>query len=82
LIKTRYQVATSGTVADAAASTITRSSDKEGINQIIRNVLRESGPKGFYAGFYPRLLASVPGSMIMMSVFEYLRPEKIGSDDA
>lgn len=43
LVKTRYQVATSNTVANVASSVVTRNSDKDGVRQIIRNVLRESG---------------------------------------
>jgi solute carrier family 25 iron transporter 28/37 len=79
LVKTRYQVATSGTVAalegDAAVKGAGRSSDKLGIRQILKNVMRESGRKGFYAGFGPRLMCSFPSAVITMSVIEYLKPD-------
>jgi solute carrier family 25 iron transporter 28/37 len=78
LIKTRYQVATSGTV-DAVAHTAAgavRASDQKGIAQIVTNVLAESGKKGFYKGFIPRLCCSLPSSLIVMSVFEYLKPDE------
>ena len=74
LVKTRYQVATSGTIAEVAGVT-GRGSDKKGIRQILRNVIKESGKKGFYAGFFPRLLCSFPSSVITMSVIEYLKPD-------
>ena len=76
LVKTRYQVATSETVAAAAAVTCSRSSDREGLMQVMRNVMRENGPKGFYAGFVPTLVRSVPSSIIMMTVFEHLKAER------
>jgi solute carrier family 25 iron transporter 28/37 len=74
LVKTRYQVATSATVAEIAAAT-GRGSDQLGIRQILRNVMREGGKKGFYAGFVPRLMCSFPSSVITMSVIEYLKPD-------
>lgn len=76
LVKTRYQVATSDTVAAAGAVTNSRSSDQEGLRQVARNVMRENGVKGFYAGFFPTLLRSVPSSIIMMIVFENLKAER------
>ncbi|KAG9247607.1 mitochondrial carrier domain-containing protein [Calycina marina] len=74
LVKTRYQVATSETVAEVAGVT-GRSSDKHGIKQILRNVMRESGKKGFYAGFFPRLMCSFPSTVITMSVIEFVKPD-------
>ncbi|KAK0113422.1 hypothetical protein ONS95_013679 [Cadophora gregata] len=76
LVKTRYQVATSDTVAAAGVVTGTRNSDREGLRQVVRNVMRESGPKGFFAGFLPTLLRSVPSAIIMMSVFEHLKAKR------
>ncbi|KAF4624898.1 hypothetical protein G7Y89_g13271 [Cudoniella acicularis] len=78
LVKTRYQVATSDTVAAAAAGALatSRNTDKEGLWQIVRNVMKENGSKGFYAGFFPTLMRSVPSSIIMMSVFEHLKAER------
>ena len=76
LVKTRYQVATSATVAAAGAVTGSRTSDQEGLRQVARNVMRENGLKGFYAGFFPTLLRSVPSSIIMMVVFEQLKAER------
>jgi solute carrier family 25 iron transporter 28/37 len=78
LVKTRYQVATSDTVA-AVAGAVTggsRSSDQDGLRQVVKNVTRENGLKGFYAGFLPTLMRSVPSSIIMMSVFEHLKAER------
>ena len=74
LVKTRYQVATSGTVA-AVAGVGGRGSDQKGIRQILKNVMKESGKKGFYAGFFPRLMCAFPSSVITMSVIEYLKPD-------
>jgi len=76
LVKTRYQVATSATVAAAGAVTGFRNSDQEGLRQVARNVMKENGLKGFYAGFFPTLLRSVPSSIIMMIVFEHLKAER------
>lgn len=76
LVKTRYQVATSDTVAAAGVVTGSRNSDQEGLRQVVRNVMRESGPKGFYAGFLPTLLRSVPSAIIMMCSFESLKAER------
>jgi len=76
LVKTRYQVATSDTVAAAGVVTGTRNSDREGLRQVVRNVMGESGPKGFYAGFLPTLMRSVPSAIIMMSVFEHLKAKR------
>lgn len=76
LVKTRYQVATSATVAAAGAVTGSRNSDQEGLRQVARNVMKENGLKGFYAGFFPTLLRSVPSSIIMMIVFEHLKAER------
>ncbi|KAF2434259.1 mitochondrial carrier [Tothia fuscella] len=77
LVKTRYQVATSETVAAIAAKagSADRSSDKLGIRQILKNVMRESGKRGFYAGFLPRIMCSFPSSVLTMSVVEYLKPD-------
>lgn len=77
LVKTRYQVATSDTVAAAGGVVGSRSSDQEGLRQVVRNVMRESGPKGFYAGFLPTLMRSVPSSIIMMVVFESLKARRV-----
>jgi len=76
LVKTRYQVAASETVAAAGAVTGSRSSDQEGLRQVVRNVMRENGAKGFYAGFLPTLMRSVPSSIMMMMVFEHLKAER------
>jgi solute carrier family 25 iron transporter 28/37 len=80
LVKTRYQVATSESVstAEAVVGSVasTRSSDKDGLRQVVRNVMKENGPKGFYAGFLPTLMRSVPSSIIMMSVFEHLKASR------
>lgn len=78
LVKTRYQVATSGTVGAVAhtAAGAVRASDQKGVLQIMRNVVAESGKKGFYKGFIPRLCCSVPSGLIMMSTFEYLKPDE------
>ena len=76
LVKTRYQVATSDTVAAAGAVAGSRNSDQEGLRQVARNVMKENGVKGFYAGFLPTLLRSVPSSIIMMIVFEHLKAER------
>lgn len=65
LVKTRYQVSTSGTVAAAGALSSSRNSDQKGLRQVVRNVMKESGPRGFYAGFVPTLLRSVPSSIIV-----------------
>jgi hypothetical protein len=84
LVKTRYQVATSDTVVAAGAVAVagSRSSDKEGLRQVVRNVMKENGAKGFYAGFIPTLMRSVPSSIIMMSVFEHLKAERKGSAES
>jgi len=90
MLKTRYQVSTSNTIAslDAAAGAatastakirkeaLTRSDDHKGIKYVVRNVLREAGWRGLYLGLVPRLVCSVPGSLITMSVFEYYNPDK------
>lgn len=76
LVKTRYQVATSDTVAAAVVAATSRSSDQEGLRQVMRNVMSENGPRGLYAGFLPTLMRSVPSSIIMMSVFEHLKAER------
>jgi solute carrier family 25 iron transporter 28/37 len=74
LVKTRYQVATSATVAAISGNT-GRGSDQLGIRQILKNVMKESGKKGFYAGFLPRLMCAFPSSVLTMSVIEYLKPD-------
>lgn len=76
LVKTRYQVATSDTVAAAGVVTGSRNSDREGLRQVVRNVRAESGLRGFYSGFLPAVLRSVPSSIIMMSVFEHLKADR------
>jgi solute carrier family 25 iron transporter 28/37 len=76
LVKTRYQVATSDTVAAACLVAGSRSSDQEGLRQVSRNVMKENGIKGFYTGFFPTLLRSVPSSIIMMLVFENLKADR------
>lgn len=79
LVKTRYQVATSGTITalGEVGATAGRASDRDGVRQICRNVLHESGGlRGYYKGFGHRLCCSVPSSLIMMSVFEYLKPDE------
>lgn len=82
LVKTRYQVATSDTVTAVGAVASSRHSDRDGLRQVVRNVMRENGFKGFYAGFFPTLLRSVPSSIIMMSVFEHLKAERKESVEA
>lgn len=82
LVKTRYQVATSDTVAAAGGVVGSRNSDKEGLRQVVRNVMKESGPKGFYSGFVPTLLRSVPSAIIMMSVFEHLKARRKDPGDS
>lgn len=52
-----------------------RGSDRLGIRYVLQNVLRESGWRGLYAGIGPRLMCSIPGSVISMAVFEYLKPD-------
>lgn len=94
LLKTRYQVSTSNTIASldapvaattAAATTSTahirkdalmRGDDHKGIKFVARNVLREAGWRGLYLGLGARLVCSVPGSLITMSVFEYYSPDR------
>jgi len=91
LLKTRWQVSTSNTIASldtpAAASAISstskirkealmRGDDHKGIKFVVRNVLREAGWRGLYLGLGARLVCSVPGSLITMSVFEYYSPDK------
>jgi len=56
LVKTRYQVATSGTVAAVGVVASSRNSDRKGLRQVVRNVAAESGLKGFYAGFAPTVM--------------------------
>jgi solute carrier family 25 iron transporter 28/37 len=80
LVKTRYQVATSGTVAALEGGAVGRSSDKLGIRQILKNVMRESGKRGFYAGFGPRLMCAFPSAVVTMSVIEYLKPDRPGEE--
>lgn len=85
LVKTRWQVATSGTVGALAGAEGGRGSDREGLGQIVRNVVSESGGswRGFYKGFGPRLGCSVPSALIMMTVFEYFKPDetmKVGGE--
>ncbi|CAN8105476.1 unnamed protein product [Discula destructiva] len=86
LVKTRYQVATSGTVGALAAGAGSggggevagRVSDRRGMRQIVGNVLREAKGsfwRGFYRGYGPRLACSIPSSLIMMTVFEHLKPD-------
>lgn len=70
LVKTRFQVASSGTIRGEG-----RASDALGVRAIASNVLREGGWKGFYAGFMPRLATAVPGTVITMSVIEALKPK-------
>lgn len=85
LVKTRYQVATSGTVGALAAEGATsRGSDALGVAKVVRNVLRESGGswRGFYRGFGPRLMCSVPSSLIMMTVFEHFKPKDTVLEEA
>lgn len=87
LVKTRYQVATSGTVGALAEGGVGggagaaggRGSDALGVARVVGNVLRESRGSwtGFYRGFGPRLACSVPSSLIMMTVFEQLRPKDL-----
>lgn len=76
LVKTRYQVATSDTVIAAGSVAASRSSDQKGLRQVVRNVMKENGVKGFYAGFLPTLMRSVPSSIIMMNVFEHLKADR------
>lgn len=53
-----------------------RSSDRMGVKYVFRNVMRESGWRGLYAGIGPRLFCSIPSSVISMAVFEYLKPDE------
>ena len=76
LVKTRYQVATSDTVAAKGAVEASRISDKDGLRQVARNVMKESGVKGFYAGFVPAVLRSAPSAVITMIVFEHLKAQR------
>jgi solute carrier family 25 iron transporter 28/37 len=73
LLKTRYQVATSDTVAAAGGVAGSRSSDREGLRQVVRNVMRENGVRGFYAGFLPTLMRSAPSSIIMSTYISFFR---------
>jgi solute carrier family 25 iron transporter 28/37 len=84
LVKTRYQVATSDTVAAVGAGAVmhSRSSDKEGLLQVVRNVMKENGAKGFYAGFLPTVLRSAPSAIIMMSVFEHFKARRKDTAEA
>jgi hypothetical protein len=82
LVKTRYQVATSDTVAAVGAVENSRASDKEGLRQVVRNVRMESGMRGFYSGFFPTVMRSVPSSIIMMSVFEHLKANRQGNSES
>lgn len=80
LVKTRYQVSTSGTVGALAGGGGDggRASDQRGVRQVVRNVWRESKGRfwrGFYRGYGPRLACSIPSSLIMMTVFEHLQPD-------
>ncbi|KAI9644437.1 hypothetical protein NHQ30_006458 [Ciborinia camelliae] len=78
LVKTRYQVATSESVAALGVMRDEiRGRDREGIRQVVRNVVREGNGslRQFYKGFGPRLCCSIPSSLIMMSVFEHFKPE-------
>lgn len=81
LVKTRYQVATSGTVGALQEG---RASDAMGVRRVVANVLRESRGswRGFYRGFGPRLACSVPSSLIMMTVFEQLKPRDVSKEEA
>jgi solute carrier family 25 (mitochondrial iron transporter), member 28/37 len=80
LVKTRYQVATSGTVAAVGVVAGSGRPGQEGLMQVVRNVVSEKGVKGFYAGFAPTLMRSVPSAVIMMSVFEHLKAERKEGD--
>lgn len=82
LVKTRYQVATSDTVVAVGTVAGSRNSDRDGLRQVVRNVMKENGPKGFYAGFLPTVMRSVPSSIIMMSVFEHLKAKRTLSAEA
>lgn len=93
LVKTRYQVATSATVAGLATGSenevlgntdkrVSRGSDREGIKQIIRNVRAEGGWISFYRGFFPRLGCSIPSALIMMTCLEYLKPDDSTTRDS
>lgn len=82
LVKTRYQVSTSESISNLISSQGTgspalanRLSDRQGVRHVFRNVLNESGWRGLYAGIGPRLFCSIPGSVISMAVFEYLKPD-------
>lgn len=82
LVKTRYQVSTSESISiliaakgPASPELSNRLSDRQGVRYVFRNVLQESGWRGLYAGIGPRLFCSIPGSVISMAVFEYLKPD-------
>ncbi len=72
-------MATSDTVASAAAiqASGSRASDQEGLRQVVRNVMRESGPWGFYAGFLPTLMRSVPRFVNPLSLHESSEGDRI-----
>ncbi|KAG9234035.1 mitochondrial carrier domain-containing protein [Amylocarpus encephaloides] len=82
LVKTRYQVATSDTVAAAGTVKGSRNSDQQGLRQVAKNVMRENGARGFYAGFVPTVMRSVPSSIIMMGVFEHLKARRQNGAEA
>lgn len=64
-----------GSGSDALMQHESRSSERLGVRYVWRNVVRESGYRGLYAGLGPRLMCSVPGSVISMAVFEYFKPD-------
>lgn len=84
VVKTRYQVSTSESIsALSAAQSVSlqssgdgsnRATDRLGAKYVLRNILRETGWRGLYAGLGPRLFCSIPSSVISMAVFEYLKP--------
>merc|ERR1712113_508069 len=61
VIKTRQQVTMFAGGKDTAAI---------GVRAAAREILRESGPQGFFAGLLPRLAKVSPACAIMISSFE------------
>ena len=69
LLKTRYQFST---------SLVGLRDDRRGIRYVFKNVVKETGFRGLYAGLVLRLGCSLPGSVISMAVFEFMKPDHQG----
>lgn len=79
LVKTRYQVATTGTVGRVGGE---RLGDARGVMSVVRNVIAEGKwGKAFYKGLGARLACSTPSSLISMAVFEYLSPDTTSAEN-